>query len=189
MSKKNIILLIISVIFLFIAFGIYLYANSLKSNNDSHSIPNKVSNSATTESKNQEPDFYFYDDNGKKLNLDNFSNKPIAMLFWKSDNSKSYEIIELFEKYYEDYKDTINFLVINVNEASIDSEIVENVKAANFSIPMYFDTDLTAANKYQYQNLPYIVFINKNGNVDKETSENITEDMFTANLDLLIENY
>ena len=111
------------------------------------------------------------------------------MLFWKSDNSKSYEIINLFEKYYEKYKNEINFLVININEANIDSDIIENVKAANFSIPMYFDTDLTNTNKYNYDSLPYIIFINKNGNIDKETSKNITENMFTANLDLLIENY
>ena len=185
MNKKNIIILTIAIIFLIVALGIYLYANSLKNGKKSNSTPKPI----TSNSKIEEPVFYFFNDNGEKFSLNDFSDKPIAMLFWKSDNSKSYEIINLFEKYYEKYKNEINFLVININEANIDSDIIENVKAANFSIPMYFDTDLTNTNKYNYDSLPYIIFINKNGNIDKETSKNITENMFTANLDLLIENY
>ena len=189
MSKKNIIILTIAVIFLLIAIGVYLYATSLNSGNSSNTIQNTISQPPTPEIQEETENFYFYDGDGNKLDLTDFSDKPIAMLFWKSDNSTSYEIIKLFEKYYEDYKEKINFLVVNVNEPDLDLEIVENVKAANFSVPVYFDTDLTSTNEYQYSKLPYVIFINKDGNVDKETSENITEDMFTANLDLLIENY
>ena len=49
----------------------------------------------------------------------------------------------LSPEHYEEYKDKIYFLSINVNEPDIDLELIENVKSANFSIPMYFDTDLT----------------------------------------------
>lgn len=188
MSKKNIIILTVAIIIFLGALALFLYANSLDSGNKSENITNSTLNQSVTDSSITKG-FYFYDIDGNKLNLDDFSDKPIAMLFWKSDDANSYEVIKLFEKYYQDYQNSAYFLVINVNEPDIDLEIVENVKAAKFQTPMYFDTDLTAHTKYQYQKLPYLIFMEEDGTISNEVSETITEDAFTANLDLIIHNY
>lgn len=189
MSKKNIIILIISILIFIVALALYIYASSLSKNNQKIST-NSVSNKITTTSNSENTDkFYFYDIDGKKVSLEDFSDKPNVLLFWKSDNSDSYEIISLIEKYYNNYKDTINFLTINVNEPDLDLKIVENVKAANFKIPIYFDTDLTAEKEYNLEKLPHLIFMKQNGEIDNQISETITEDAFTASLDLLIENY
>ena len=94
---------------------------------------------------------------------------------------------EFLKKYYDENKNLVNFVTINVNEP--DLKIVQNVKTAEFTIPMYFDTDSTVNTKYNVDTLPHIFFIEEDGTISKEFTSNITEDAFTANLDLLEKNY
>lgn len=187
MNKKNIIILTIAILIFIGALVLFLYANSLGTKKQTDENTNTVN--TTVEEANNSTDSYFYDIDGNKLTFDNFSDKPLVVFLWKSDDAKSYTIINLITKYYEEYKDKIYFLSINVNEPDIDLELIDNVKAANFSIPMYFDTDLTLYNKFAYTKLPDILFLNTDGNIEKEVSEEIDEDSFVANLDLLVQNY
>ena len=180
MSKKNIIILSFAIIILIVAIAIYFYANSLRVKDTNTPKTNYKNEQSETKSNSN---FYFYNIDGKKYNLDNFSGKPI----WRSDEENSYDMINLLETYYEENKDLVNFLAINVKEP--DLEIIENVKAVNFKIPMYFDTDSTVENQYNFENLPHILFIEKNGTIAKEFDSSISEDEFTANLDLLEEKY
>lgn len=184
MNKKNIIILIISILIFIGALFLFIYANSLNSKTDSES-----NDTSTIANSNIEKDSYFYDIDGNKLNFNDFSDKPCVVFLWKSDDAKSYTIINLITKYYEEYKDKIYFLSINVNEPDIDLELIENVKSANFSIPMYFDTDLTLYEEFYYEKLPDVLFLNQDGKIEKETLEEIDEDAFVANLDLLIKNF
>lgn len=177
MSKKNIIILIISILMLVMAFGVFLYSKHVRKN------PNAPENQPASNSEEQA--FHFYDYDKNSLSLNDFSDKPSVILFWKSDDSNSYDIISLLEQYYEEYKDKVNLFGINVNEPDIDYEIVDNVKAARFKIPMYFDTDLLAKDEFNYEVLPYLAFIDTDGNVVNDFSVTITEDQFLANLELL----
>lgn len=187
MNKKNIIFLIIAIIIFIGALGLFIYAKSLdsKPNNETKT----VAIDTTTPDLSQEQGPYFYDIDGNKLSFDEFTEKPSVIFLWKSDNSKSYTIINLITNYYEEYKDKINFLSINVNESDIDLDLIENVKAANFSIPIYFDTDLTIQKEYNYDKLPKLFFINKDGTIAQEVEETIDEDTFSANLELLTVEY
>ena len=183
MSKKNIIILTISVIILILAIGVFVYAKSLNT-----SKGDDTSNSVSKEDLQSKEEFYFYDEESNILDLKNFSEKPIIMLFWKSDDPKAYDVIELLEKYNEEYQDDLYIFGVNVNEPDLDLEIVRNVKAAQFKIPMYFDTDLTSKDEYKYSSLPHLVFIDKDGTTANEISGGITEDQLNANIDLLL-NY
>lgn len=177
MSKKNIIILVLSIILLVIAIGIFVFFTFF------YKQSNKGKTVATPVPK--EKSFYFYDIDGNKIDLKNYEGKPLTILFWKSDSSKSFEMIKLIEKNYEAYKDSINFLAINVNEPDLNLNLIEDVKAVNFKIPIYFDTDLILKEKYNYQKLPSILFIEEDGTIAKEIDETITEDTFLANLELL----
>lgn len=188
MKKKNIIILSISILFFIGALALFIYAKFLfpqKSDTITNNISKKVDNEFSKNSA--EP--YFFDMDGEKHNLSDFYNKPVVLFLWKSDDSKSYTIINLITKYYEEYKDKINFLTVNVNEPDIDLDLKTNVEKANFSIPIYFDSDLTLYNEFFYEKLPDILFINESGEIEKETLETIDEDAFLANLDLMIKNY
>ena len=180
MNKKNIIILVISTIILIGAILAFIYMKNLSDNKPKTIISN------TSKTAKEEAKFYFYDVDGEKFSLKDFSDKPSVILFWKSDVSESYDIIELLEKYYEEHKDLVNFIVINTNDP--DLKIVENTKAAEFSLPMYFDTDLTAKNEFNVQIIPAIYFTNESGEIEQEFSLSITEDELSANLELLENN-
>ena len=180
MSKKNIIILSLCTAFLIFALAFFGYTVYLKQNKTN----TKTSNTSVPETK-QEVSQYFYDIDGNKLNLDDFFDKPVVLLLWKSDNSKSYSMISLVTKHYEEYKDKINFLAINVDEANLNLSLIEDVKAANFKIPMYFDTDFKISEEFSYTRFPELIFMSQDGNIEKEVAEQITEDTFLANLELL----
>ena len=101
MSKKNIILLTISIVFFLGALAIFIYANS---SNFKKTISNTTIDNASLDNNTSEGT-HFYDIDGNKLNIEDFSDKPIVILLWKSDNSKSYDMINLITKHYDEYKD------------------------------------------------------------------------------------
>ena len=187
MSKKNIIIIIGATSIFLVALAIFLYGKSLNSGKNSSTNAN-TTNPPVAE---VEPDkeYYFYDIDGNKFKLESFSGKPVVILLWKSDNAKSYTMLDLIAKYYDVYKDQLYFLPINVNESDIDLDLIENVKAVGFKIPIYFDTDMTLSDKFAYEKLPALLFISKDGEIKNEVLENIYEDSFTANLDLLLFAY
>ena len=150
--------------------------------------------SNVTNTKLEEPaknskkaDFNFYDSENKPCSVNDFLDKPIAILLWNSDSENSLNLIELVEKYYENYSDSVNILVINTNEKN--SDIVNIVNNCNFSIPIYYDKDLTAQKNYEFEKLPYLIFIDEYGTVFNTIQEDISEDSFTANLDIIAHNY
>lgn len=186
MNKKNLIIILFSIFFFLFALAIFLYANTLnksKKNSFNNEIVVPEATEPTTSSS------HFYDLEGNIVSFDDFEELPYTILLWKSDNSKSYDMIKLMEKYYDTYKDKINFLAINVNEPDLDLNLIESVKAIDFKIPMYFDTDQILHEEFPYEKLPEIIFLNSDREIEKECIEQIDEDTFTANLDLLAKNY
>lgn len=187
MSKKNIIILVVAIAFFGVALVIYGFAkNEVEKDNQMNNSSSQSTNTIVSEKDEKNG---FFDADGKEYSLDDFSDKPMVVLLWRSDSSKSYAMIELMEKYYDQYKNQINFLAINVNDSDTDLDLKEHIKAANFTIPIYYDTNQKMKEEFAYEKLPDMLFLSKDQNIEKETLEEITEDSFTANLDLLAGNY
>lgn len=187
MNKKNIIFLICAILILIVAIIIFVVATSQDSGNEIGDIKNTIKNLEPVETET----FSFSDSAGKNYYLSNFNDKPIALILWSSDSENALEIIQLVEQYYnsEQFKNSINFLVVNTNEPNKNiKQIVENCE---FNIPVYYDTNSTATNKYTFSKLPYLVFIKEDGTISNElkpneTKKNLTPDVFEANLELLL---
>ena len=180
MNKKSIILLVFSIVILILAIFIYVILQSKKEqSNIEPSNPNTVEETIK--------EFSFCNEEKKYFNISDFFDKPIALVLWRSDSEHALETIELLNNVYENYKKDINFLVINTNEP--DKNIIETIKECNFSLPIYYDINNTASEYYSYDNLPFFVFIDKNGEVSNQFEKDITEDKLTANLDIIAENY
>ena len=187
MNKKNIIFLICAILILIVAIIIFVVATSQDSGNEIGDIKNTIKNLEPVETET----FSFSDSAGKNYYLSNFNDKPIALILWSSDSENALQIIQLLEQYYnsEQFKNSINFLVVNTNEPNKNiKQIVENCE---FNIPVYYDTNSTATNKYTFSKLPYLVFIKEDGTISNElkpneTQKNLTPDVFEANLELLL---
>ena len=182
MNKKTLILLISSIVLLVVALFIFIYAKL-----QNKPITNIADVPIKTAPEEIIDEFYFYDKDNNKFKMSDFSDKPIALILWRSDAENSLKTIELLDTIYENYKNDINFLVVNTNEP--DKNIIESVEGCDFIIPIYYDTENIASNYYTFKNLPSFIFIDKNGELSNQTEGTITEDKLTANLDIIAENY
>jgi hypothetical protein len=183
MNKKTLVLLICSIVILILGVLFFLYVKESTQN-----LPSASNISNITDNSNaQKETFYFYDKDGEKLSLKDFEGLPTVIILWNSTASTSLDLLELIDSYYDTYKDAITFITLNTNEESTRiSSLLEDI---NFSMPIYYDTDLTAKEEYDFSELPYIIFIDKYGEIQKTITGTITEDALTASLDLLSENY
>lgn len=187
MNKKNIILLVCSIIFLIIAIIVFVFATSKDSSSNNANITNKTASPLPENKQN----FTFSDKDGKNYTLNDFNDKPVALILWSSDSENALEIIESSIETFEnsDFKNSINLIVVNTNEPN--SDIKEIVERCNFSIPIYYDSSSTSNNEYTFNKLPHLVFIKEDGTISNElnpnqTGKNLTKDVFEANLELLL---
>jgi hypothetical protein len=193
MNKKNIILLILAIIFLIIAIVIFIFTTQKNSSDSTQNI----TNTTIIDNENEITEkFNFYDADGNNYTLEDFSDKPIALILWSSDSENALEIIEIAEEYYaqENYANSINFLVVNTNEPDVD--IKQHILDAGdeFTIPIYYDINSSAYTEYYFSQLPYLVFINADGTINSEINLNESQkknksDLFEASLELLTFKY
>ena len=181
MNKNTKILLIASIIIFVLAIIIFSLLMFTSRNADE-----TYKNTKDPIQENTSEEFSFIDLDGKKHTIQEFTRLGTAIIFWRSDAANSLSTLELINKYYETYKNDIHFLVINTEEPYDDIQSL--VAEFEYSFPLYFDTENLASKFYTLDQLPTLIFIEKNNEMNI-ISGGIDEDTLTANLDILAENY
>ena len=112
------------------------------------------------------PDFTVYDLNGNPVKLSDYRGKPVVLNFWSSRCGPCQMEMPDFQEAYEDLGEEIHFLMVNVTDGSWDTVdsasafITEN----NYTFPVFYDTDISAASAYGVSSLPTTYFIDAEGN-------------------------
>ena len=112
------------------------------------------------------PDFTVYDLNGNPVKLSDYRGKPVVLNFWSSRCGPCQMEMPDFQKAYEDLGEEIYFIMVNVTDGSWDTVdsasafIAEN----NYTFPVFYDTDISAASAYGVSSLPTTYFIDAEGN-------------------------
>lgn len=190
-SKKYIITGVILAVLLVAVLIIYF---SFKNTNTSEE-PNNVDTLNVTKDLELRGEKYtpsqIYDEQNNQVDLSEFSDKPMALLFFNTTELKSTNVIEIFQKNYENYKDKVNFINVCIIDGVTETkEDVKNfIESKSVTIPVLYDTDYSAKVAYNIDTIPSIVFINKNNEVINTISDEIDEDIIQANLDIISENY
>lgn len=183
MSKKSIAFLIFAIIFFVLAIGIFIYSKMVENNPEENVVNNIVSQTETDDNSG----FIFYDENENSFSMSNFEGSPIVIVFWSSDTENSFEVVEMIESIYDDYKNDITFLIINTEEKT--ENITETIANCGYSFQVYYDKDNLASEYYEYEKLPTLIFLDSDGSKSNQIEGEITEDSLTANLDIISENY
>ena len=181
MNKNTKILLIVSIVIFILAIGIFAIL-TISSNSSSNTASTQNNQTNTTEPE----EFIITDNEGNELQINEDTELGMAIIFWSSDTEHSLETLELIDTYYDAYKDLIDFYIINTNEKN--SNIIEIVNNCNFTFPVYYDLNNKASDFYSIDQLPTLIFIDKNDELHT-INNGIDEDTLTANLDLLAEIY
>ena len=122
------------------------------------------------EIKNQEElekalDFVVIDSDGNKVSLFNYIGKPIVVNFWATWCGPCRSELPAFENLSKKYDGQVEFLMVNLTDGF--SETIDNaqrfINENQYTFPVYFDTESSAAYVYDVSSIPETVFINEEG--------------------------
>lgn len=199
-DKKNIILLVVAII-IFIVSLIFLFwsfnqedknLNKLSTSNlDDEAVETKlVSESETSNTQDVEnvvyADITLLTENERKINLSDFKNTSVMLLFWNPENEDSVTVLKKVNDIYKKYDDKISFLMI-----SDTKEIPENLKN-EITMDIVYDLENEAKEKYNVTTLPTMIYIYNmyNDNTIMNAKSGVpSNDAIEANLDLLSDNF
>lgn len=184
-DKKNIILLVILIVFLIVCTGLAYYVYTTKPD-----IEEPITVIKEKEIEDETDGFSIYDKEKNEVKLSDYEGKAVFILFWKTDSEESLEMVKLIEKYYDTYKDNVTILLTCVsNNISEPMEKVQEYLTNNeIKIETYYDLNSEAVLEYNVREIPTSVALDKEHNVLNVKKGVMTEDALEANLDILSDN-
>ncbi len=134
-------------------------------------------------------DFSVLDGDGNTVTLSERFGKPIVVNFWATWCGPCRSELPHFDAAYSEYGDEIEFMMVNLTDGGRDT--VDSVKAftaeSDYSFPVYYDTEFSAANAYSIYSIPLTVVIDKNGAVAASHIGSMDADTLQGYLDMVLE--
>lgn len=113
------------------------------------------------------PDFKVKDMQGNDVYLSSFKGKPVVLNFWASWCPPCKQELPDFDNAYNEYKDKIEFMMVNMTDGMQETEksAKDYLAGQEYSFPVYFDVYLECAYGYAVRGLPTTFFIDAQGNI------------------------
>ena len=134
------------------------------------------------------PDFTVYDADGNAAKLSDFFGKPLVVNFWASWCGPCKSEMPHFDKAAAE-RDDVTILMVNLTDGQRDTveSVTKFAEDEGYTFPLWFDTDMSAANAYYVYSIPMTVFIAADGTLADYRTGAMWEEMLNAYLDLLVE--
>lgn len=181
---KNKTWIIIAVVFVAIMILALMLYPKLSDNYYTDEEPNKGS----SENIIQAEDFTVYDSEMNEVKLSDYFGKPIIINFWASWCGPCKSELPAFNYLYEEHKDEVVFLMINLTDGQRDTEssVKQFVYDNGYSFPVYYDIDYDASGTYGVSSIPQTVFINADGSVYDTRVGALSEDALENYIEQMI---
>lgn len=117
------------------------------------------------EGRKDAPEITVTDAKGNSYTLSQFRGKPVVVHFWASWSGSAQRELTMFQSAYNDYKDSVHFLIVNTlsDERETKEKAEKIIKDGNFTFPVYYDADASAANAFDVRMVPTSFFVDANG--------------------------
>ena len=135
------------------------------------------------------PDFTVEDLNGNPVKLSDFLGKPVVINFWASWCSACKSGMPAFQQAWETYGDQVEFLMINLtdnNQETLNSA-KEFLAGTDYTWPVYFDTQLSAAMAYGVRGIPVSYFIDAQGSLIAGANSALDYETLQYGISLILE--
>lgn len=181
MSKKNILILVSAIIIVIIAVIFFVWSLNLDKNIEEKVVLDEESKTRDLENVAY-TDFVFYREDKSEVNFSDYKDKATMILFWNPSNEDSVADLKKVNDMYEEYKDKINFIMINTAE-EVDEEIKNEV-----SMEIFYDFYKEAQRKYNVTEVPTLIYITEDNEIFNAKVGFTTTDALEANLDIISNN-
>ncbi len=163
MNKKNILILVLVLAVLMVG-GTFLYKHLLNNSMPGVAVTNDQGET-DAEEKHLMPDFTVYDADGNPVRLSDFRGTPVVLNFWASWCGPCKSEMPDFDAKAAEYSGKVTFLMVNLTDGY--QETVETasdfIEEQGYSFPVYYDTDMNAAQTYGVTSVPITYFIDAEG--------------------------
>lgn len=134
------------------------------------------------------PDFSMQDSSDGVWNLSDFRGKPVVLNFWSSTCPPCMAEMPLFQKYWEEYGDEVEFVIVNLTDGYNDTfaSAMEVVTENQYTFPVYFDTASQGAIAYSVRSIPMTFFIDANGVMVTEHLGMLSEETLEAGIQSIL---
>lgn len=186
--KKNILIIVTSIIILLLGVGFYMYTLSIGEVPVTEEDLTSEKEVIDEVSKTQDIENVTYNDitifkaDKTEAKLSEYKDKPVMLLFFNKENTESIEVLKKVEEMYKNYEDKIQFFMINTSK-DVDEEL-ENT----YTIDIYYDFYEEATIKYNVKQVPSMIYIDETNEVFNAKTGFTTTDALEANLDILSNN-
>ncbi|MDE5803667.1 MAG: TlpA family protein disulfide reductase [Lachnospiraceae bacterium] len=133
---------------------------------DSEKTDNSGDNTATDDSA-KAPDFTVVNEAEEEVKLSDFVGKPVVLNFWASWCGPCKSEMPFFQNMYDTYGEEVVFMMVNLTDGSRETveTALDYVQQADYTFPIYFDTNQEAAYAYYVSSIPATYFIDAEGNL------------------------
>ena len=184
MSKSTYNLIVtLLVLVIVIGGGVLLYRNL------SYDVKIEVPPETLGANEELAPDFTVQDSSDGVWSLSDFrGEKPVVLNFWSSTCPPCMAEMPLFQKYWEEYGDQVEFMIVNLTDGYNDTfaTAMEVITENSYTFPVYFDTSMEGAMAYSIRSIPMTFFIDVRGVVVSEHLGMLTEELLEAGIQSIL---
>lgn len=163
-SKKELILIAIVGFLCFLLAASYLYKQFEQGFGQRATINNQQGEAAEEE-RHLMPDFTVYDKDGNAVRLSDFKGKPVVLNFWASWCGPCKSEMPDFNEKAAELEGQVAFLMVNLADGY--QETIDTASAfitqQGYTFPVYYDTEISAAQAYGVNSVPVTYFIDAEG--------------------------
>ena len=180
MKKKQVKTIILTGLLALVLFGSYFLYQHLKT-----SVETKTELKYTE--VQEATDFEIIDKDGNTVYLSDFKDgKPIIINFWSSKCSPCVQEMPVFQTLYEEYKDQVHFVMINVlSDTNAAQSFIDSYQ---YTFPIYHDTKGSARKAISVPSLPTTYIIDENFQIVRGGNGVVTYPMMIEALNQLLNN-
>ncbi|MCK9479259.1 MAG: TlpA family protein disulfide reductase [Firmicutes bacterium] len=140
-------------------------------------------------SANPASDFVVLNYEGKEVTLSEKLGRPIVLNFWASWCPPCKNEFPHFQNAYNKYKDDVEFILVDLVDGQREtiSKGKDFISQNNYTMPIYFDDNQSAAYAYRISSIPMTYFINRDGGIVNLYRGQISEKSLFSEIDALID--